>query len=197
MNQGALIRLMVINRLCDPESKPGVLRWLQTVALPDLAIKAIEHQHLLRAMDALVVARTMGAKRDGVIGELEKKASEWTDKLDEQELEKKARGRKTSDGGVRARFYRAVSEAHLSKIILVDLKSELFAWSIDERALALAEIMDGKLLLVTNATDLSQAEVLVRYKSLADIERGFRVYGFGQVSHNRAGCTNPLAHRNP
>lgn len=353
----ALVRLMVINRLCDPESKLGVLRWLQTVALPDLSIKAIDHQHLLRAMDALVehhdavdkvlvgllrplvdqdlsvvfydmttiraeglseevadvrkfgmskegiiarqfmlgvvqtadglplyhevfdgntgevatlmpviekivqrfpvkriivvadrgllsidnieqlqaiclpggaplefilavpgrrytefvellepfhsehcvkaekevlgevewndhrliiahdpaVASTTGAKRDSVIRELEKKASEWTDKLDAQELGKKARGRKTSDGGVRARFYRAVSEAHLSKIILVDLKSELFAWSIDERALALAKIMDGKLLLVTNATDLTQAEVLARYKSLADIERGFRV----------------------
>ena len=31
----ALIRLMVLNRLCDPESKLGVLRWVQTVALPD------------------------------------------------------------------------------------------------------------------------------------------------------------------
>ena len=32
----ALIRIMVLNRLCDPDSKLGVLRWLQTVALPDL-----------------------------------------------------------------------------------------------------------------------------------------------------------------
>ena len=31
----ALIRLMVLNRLCDPESKLGVLRWVKTVALPD------------------------------------------------------------------------------------------------------------------------------------------------------------------
>lgn len=35
--------------------------------------------------------------------------------------------------------------------------------------------MDGKLLLVTNAPDLSPQEVVTRYKSLADIERGFRV----------------------
>ena len=35
--------------------------------------------------------------------------------------------------------------------------------------------MDGKLLLVTNTTDLSAHEVVQRYKSLADIERGFRV----------------------
>jgi hypothetical protein len=36
------------------------------------------------------------------------------------------RGRKTSDSGVRARFYRAVTEAHLSKIILADLQT--FSW---------------------------------------------------------------------
>ena len=30
----ALIRVMVFNRLCDPESKLGVLRWLETVAMP-------------------------------------------------------------------------------------------------------------------------------------------------------------------
>ena len=28
----ALTRTMVFNRLCDPESKPGVLRWLETVS---------------------------------------------------------------------------------------------------------------------------------------------------------------------
>ena len=44
INVEALVRLMVINRLYDPESKLGVLRWLQSVALPDLAIKAVEHQ---------------------------------------------------------------------------------------------------------------------------------------------------------
>ena len=35
--------------------------------------------------------------------------------------------------------------------------------------------MDGKLLLVTNVADLRPDEVVYRYKSLADIERGFRV----------------------
>jgi len=35
--------------------------------------------------------------------------------------------------------------------------------------------MDGKLLLVTNVSDLSAQEVVARYKSLADIERGFKV----------------------
>lgn len=57
----------------------------------------------------------------------------------------------------------------------MDLKSELFSYAIDENALALAELMDGKLLLVTNTPDLSPQGVVDRYKSLADIERGFRV----------------------
>ena len=35
--------------------------------------------------------------------------------------------------------------------------------------------MDGKLMLVSNAADLTPPEVVQRYKALADIERGFRV----------------------
>ena len=49
----ALVRAMVFNRLCDPTSKLGCLRWLDTVAMPDMPAK-VEHQHLLRAMDALM-----------------------------------------------------------------------------------------------------------------------------------------------
>ena len=58
-------------------------------------------------------------------------------------------------------------------------KSELFTYDIDEHALTHARLMDGKLLLVTNTPDLSPAEVVTRYKSLADIERGFRVLKSG------------------
>jgi len=50
----ALIRIMVLNRLCDLDSKLGVLRWLQTVALPDMEVQALTHQQLLRSMDALM-----------------------------------------------------------------------------------------------------------------------------------------------
>ena len=49
----ALVRAMVFNRLCDPTSKLGCLRWLDTVAIPDMPAK-VEHHHLLRAMDALM-----------------------------------------------------------------------------------------------------------------------------------------------
>lgn len=48
------IRAMVFNRLCDAESKLGVLRWLQTVSMPQINVDALTHQHLLRSMDALM-----------------------------------------------------------------------------------------------------------------------------------------------
>lgn len=353
----ALLRVMVFNRLCDPESKLGTLRWLQTVAFPGVDTAAVTHDHLLRAMDALVDhqpavemaiskllrplidqelsvvfydmttiraeggsdqegdVRQYGMSKEGaivrqvmlgvvqtgdglpiyhevfagntaeaptllstlkavlqrfpsirrvilvadrgllsldnlkalseirldsgellefvlavpgrrysefadllasfqaqcagaeqeVIGELpwrglrlviahnpdraaetqalrrerieslEAQASAWVGKLDAQDAGVKARGKKLSDSGAKARLYHAVKDAHLGNIIRVDLKSDLFAYEIDRDALALAELMDGKLLLVTNTPDLSPGGVVDRYKSLADIERGFRV----------------------
>ena len=358
MDVEALIRAMVFNRLCDPESKLGVLRWLETVAFPGLDVATVTHDHLLRAMDALidqqatvdqVVAkllcplidqdlsivfydlttiraeglsespqdlRQFGMSKEGVIarqfllgvvqtaaglplyhqvfegntgetttllptlqtvlqryptirrliliadrgllsldnlealsairldhgqplefilavpgrryyeftdllqpfqetccqgagheviGEthwqefrlviahhpvraaeqtrkrrdqiqaLLDQGARWAGRLDAQDQGQTRRGRPLSDSGAKARFYRAVAEAHLTRIIRVDLKSDLFAYDIDESAQALAEMMDGKLLLVTNTTDLSAAAVIRRYKALADIERGFRV----------------------
>ncbi|MVF23701.1 IS1634 family transposase [Methylocaldum sp. BRCS4] len=354
----ALIRVMVFNRLCDPDSKLGVLRWLETVALPEVEVKTITHQHLLRSMDALldqqkavdnVVARLLRPmldqdlsvvfydlttiraeglstlesdvrafgmakeglvarqfmlgvvqtadglpiyhevfdgntaetktllptlktvlerfpsvrrlvlvadrgllsldnldalnevrrasdralefilavpgrryyefadlfddfhqnqcqaatsemisettwhelrlviahdperaalqtkRRDDQIDALIKQGAQWAGKLDEQDEGVKHRGRKLSDSGAKARFFHEVSEAHLSKIIKIDLKSNLFRYDIDERARYLANLMDGKLLLVTNTQDLTAQEVVIRYKSLADIERGFKV----------------------
>ena len=353
----ALIRVMVFNRLCDPESKLGVLRWLDTVAMPDVEVESITHQHLLRSMDALVDHQTevdavvanllrplidqelsvvfydmttirtegrsaqdgdvrqFGMAKEGLIarqvmlgvvqtgdglpiyhevfagntaesptllptlktvlerfpsirrvvlvadrgllsldnlealseirlesgeplefvlavpgrryrefadlmGEfqaqcveaeqeivdelpwrelrlivahhpdvakdaqalrreriaaLEAQANAWVGKLDAQDAGVKARGKKLSDSGAKARLYHVVKDARLANIIRVDLKNELFAYEIDHDALALAELMDGKLLLVTNTPDLSPQGVVDRYKSLADIERGFRV----------------------
>ena len=361
----ALIRIMVLNRLCDPDSKLGVLRWLQTVALPDIDLKALTHQQLLRSMDALMdnqdavdgvisgllrplvdqdlsVAfydmttiraeglatmpgdvRKFGMAKEGLIArqfmlgvvqtaeglpiyhevfdgntaetktllpilkkvmerfanlrrlilvadrgllsldnlqalqamrlrpdigqdpgkaqalefiiavpgrryhefatlleplqaqctqasteitgevswnglrlvvahdpataleqqqkrraqmaELQAQANDWAGKLDEQDQGQKKRGRKLSDSGTKARFYHAVCEAHLGKILKVDMKAELFSYAIDEDALRLAEMMDGKLLVVTNVPDMEPEKVIERYKSLADIERGFKV----------------------
>lgn len=51
----------------------------------------------------------------------------------------------------------------------------MFTYAIDERALNRARLMDGKLILVSNVPESPPAEIVARYKALADIERGFRV----------------------
>ena len=109
------------------------------------------------------------------IAALEARAAQLAGKLDGQDAGEVRRGRKLSDSGAKARFYHEVCEASLARIIKVDLKSDLFTYVVDEAAQQRAELMDGKLLLVTNARDLSAEEIVKRYKALADIERGFRV----------------------
>ena len=106
---------------------------------------------------------------------LEEQAANWAGKLDGQDAGQSAKGRKLSDSGAKARLYHAVKEARLANILKVDLKSDLFSYTVDEAALAQAQLMDGKLMLVTNVADLTAAEIVQRYKALADIERGFRV----------------------
>lgn len=129
----------------------------------------------------LVVAHHPGRAKEQAqlrrerIAALEAKAQQWVGKLDGQDAGTAVRGRKLSDSGAKARLYHEVCDAHLSKIVKVDLKSELFSYAVDEVAQAQAELMDGKLLLVTNVPDLAPHEVVARYKALADIERGFRV----------------------
>jgi transposase len=49
-----LVRVMVMNRLSDPKSKLGLLRWLEQVYLPGVDQESVQHQHLLRAMDSLL-----------------------------------------------------------------------------------------------------------------------------------------------
>jgi transposase len=130
------------------------------------------------------------------IAALQAQAQAWAGKLDGQDSGQVNRGRKLSDSGAKARLYHEVKEAHLAKIVKVDLKSDLFSYAIDEAALKQAELMDGKLMLVTNVADLTPPEVVQRYKALADIERGFRVLkseiadlGFCQIA--------PVYHRLP
>ena len=120
-------------------------------------------------------AAEQAAKRRQRIAELQARAAALADKLDAQDSGQRGRGRALSDSGAKARFFHEVADAHLASIVKVDLASDLFRYEIDEKALVRAELMDGKLLLVTNVADLKPAEVVQRYKSLADIERGFRV----------------------
>jgi len=136
------------------------LAWndLRLVVAHDPAMAAIQTQRRSERIDALIA-----------------QGEQWAGKLVEQDEGVKKRGRKLSDSGAKARFFHAVSEVHLSKIIKVNLAEELFSYDIDANARELAEMMDGKLLLVTNVQGLTPAEIVTRYKSLADIERGFKV----------------------
>jgi hypothetical protein len=53
-------------------------------------------------------------------------------------------GRRLSDSGAKARLHHEVKEAHLAKIVKVDLKSDLFSYTVDEAALRQAELVDRK-----------------------------------------------------
>jgi len=121
------------------------------------------------------MAHEQSRQRDEQIAALNADAARWTGKLDAQDEGKRYRGRTLSDGGVTARFYKAVSDARLAHIIKVDLASDVFCYDVDERALNRARLLDGKLLLVTNMDDHTPEQIVARYKALADIERGFRV----------------------
>jgi transposase len=131
--------------------------------------------HRLVVAHEPVRAQEQTALRASRIAALQARAQQLAAKLDGQDAGEVHRGRKLSDSGAKARFFHEVAEAHLSKIIKVDLKSDLFAYDIDDTALRRAQMMDGKLLLVTNVADLSAREIVDRYKSRADIERGFKV----------------------
>ena len=127
-----------------------------------------------------VAANRRSVARDKTIAEFVKLGQQCSIKLDEQDesqrsgKKNKSKGRPMSDSGTKARFYHAVKDAHMAHLIKVDLKAELFSYTIDEDKKRYLELLDGKLLLVTN-TATPAAEVVQRYKSLADIERGFRV----------------------
>lgn len=102
-------------------------------------------------------------------------AEKMVGKLDAQDAGKTAKGRRASDRGAYSRFTRAVADAELTRFIKADLNADRFSWSVDDDAIAEAELFDGKLALITNAPDLTAAEAVARYKGLADIERGYRV----------------------
>ena len=63
----------------------------------------------------------------------------------------------------------------MTRFLKADLTADRFSWSVEEAAVAEAELFDGKLALITNTADIGPAEAVARSKGLADIERGFRV----------------------
>lgn len=122
-----------------------------------------------------VRAADQSDRRRGRIRDLEAMAEKMVTKLDAQDDGQTARGRRASDRGAYSRFTRAVAEAELTRFLKADLQADRFSYSVDEANIVRAELFDGKLALLTNAPDLTPAETVSRYKSLADIERGFRV----------------------
>jgi transposase len=139
-----------------------------------LAEATFAGHRLIVAHDPLRAAE-QGDRRRARIAELEAMAEKMVGKLDAQDGGQTARGRRASDRGAYSRFTRAVAEAELTRFIKADLTTDRFSWSVDDDAVARAELFDGKLALITNAPDLTAADAVARYKALADIERGFRV----------------------
>ena len=161
-----------LNRLSEAQTKesPANQPWCAETKWQD--------KRLVVTHDPEVAARR-GQARDKTIAELLAMGQQCSDKLDGQDEslragKKKSKGRPMSDSGTKARFYHAVKDAHMAHVIKVDLKADLFSYSIDEDKKRYLELLDGKLLLVTN-TDVPAADVVQRYKSLADIEQGFKV----------------------
>ncbi|MBS0329391.1 MAG: IS1634 family transposase [Proteobacteria bacterium] len=120
-------------------------------------------------------AAEQSAKRRAKIVELEAFADKLVSKLDAQDAGTSARGRKASDRGAYSRFQTAIADAQLTRYVRADYQADRFSYGVDEAALTDAERFDGKLVLLTNVEDFSAAQIVERYKSLADIERGFRV----------------------
>jgi len=52
-----MVKVMVFNRISDPLSKLGIMRWLPTVYIPELKAEQVEYHHLLRAMDYLIAIK--------------------------------------------------------------------------------------------------------------------------------------------
>ncbi|WP_138472690.1 IS1634 family transposase [Poseidonocella sp. HB161398] len=139
-----------------------------------LAESTFAGHRLIVAHDPLRAAEQSDRRR-ARIRELEEMGERLAGKLDGQDAGQTARGRRASDRGSYSRFAKAVAEAELTRFIKPDLQADLFSWSLDEATIARAELFDGKLALLTNVSGITPAEAVARYKSLADIERGFRV----------------------
>ncbi|WP_421622142.1 IS1634 family transposase [Alkalilimnicola ehrlichii] len=115
------------------------------------------------------------ATRRATIEQLDALGEQLASRLDRQDAGEAGRGRPSTDRSAYQRFYKAVLDKNMRRFVKADLTSTRFSYTIDEEARAAAERLDGKLLLVTSLDDMAADAVVERYRSLADIERGFRV----------------------
>ena len=90
-----------------------------------------------------VRAAEQAQERRARIPALQQRADPLTGHLDAPDEGKVQRGRKLSDSGAKARFFHEVSDAHLARLIKIDLQSDLFTHQIDEAALARARDRPG------------------------------------------------------
>lgn len=132
-------------------------------------------EHRLVVAHDPVRAAEQAAKRRRKIAELEGIAAKLVSKLDAQDAGRTERGRKASDRGAYSRFQHAVADAKLTRFVQADYHADRFSYAVNETAIEEAERFDGKLVVLTNVLDFSAEHIIERYKSLADIERGFRV----------------------
>jgi hypothetical protein len=139
-----------------------------------LAESSFAGHRLIVAHNPLRAEEQTDRRRARIAG-LEAMAEKMVAKLDAQDDGQTARGRRASDRGAYSRFTRAVAESEMTRFLKADYTAARFSWTVDEDAIAEAQLFDGRLALLTNAPDLTPAQTVTRYKALADIERGFRV----------------------
>jgi transposase len=114
-------------------------------------------QRAERIREVLVLARTLEAK------------------LEAQDAGVKGQGRRLTDAGATLQLQQAILERRLSALFQVDTTTPWFRWDWNRAAFRQAWQRDGQWVLITNVPELPAADVVAHYKSLADIERGFRV----------------------
>ncbi len=140
----------------------------------ELAESTFAGHRLVVAHDPVRAAEQTARRRERIQEQVDF-AQTLVNKLNAQDEGQSEQGRRASDRGAYSRFVRSVADAELTRFIKVDYHADLFSYWLDETAIERAERFDGKLVLVTNVHDFPAAEIVDRYKALADIERGFRV----------------------
>ncbi len=121
------------------------------------------------------LAKQMRRRRARALAEAARLAYRLAGRLIDQQEGRPRRGRRLTDNGARVKLRDHLLTHHLTRIIRIDWEDEVFSWDYDVGELKRELMLDGKLVLVANAQGLAAAEVVTRYKSLADIERSFRV----------------------
>lgn len=164
-----------------PASRYKELRTtLSTLCFDRDAPSVVEHQfadrRLVIAHDPKTAADQSQQRRDG-IEVLCQIGDKLAAKLDQQDQGVRSRGRIASDRGAHARFSAALQDSRYKRFINTDFSTERFSFSVDEDKVQEAELFDGKLFVLTSLPQetFDAGRIIQHYKSLMDIETGFRV----------------------